>query len=513
MNQLLPLMVALPLGTGFLIALLPGNRPRAGDALAVAAGAAMLAGAFALLNYEGQYYIGGWQPPVGINLTLDGFSALLLATAALVTFAVILFSVRYMELYTSRPRYFAMLMLMAAGMNGVLLSGDIFNRFVYVEIAAIASYVLVGFGCATGELKAALKYAVLGALASVTTLMAIALLYALYGTVNIAHLAEKIGEPVLITTSVTFMAAVLMLTGFGFKSAIIPLHIWQPDALEVAPAPVSAMIAGILIEIIGIYAMMRTVFAVFGITEHLGWIMLGLGLVSMTAGAAIAFRQTQYRRFLAYNSISQIGYVLCGFGAGGMLAARGGADAPAALAITGAVFHLAAHAVSKTLLFLNTGAARYSAGGLRDAGSCDVGYESRTTALAGLAGSLSSAGAPPFAGFASKAMIIVAFAAAGYHLLAVLSIATAILTFAAFFRFHRDAYRRVRAEGVSETGRGIPVTMTAVLAGLSVLCLAMGLLALPRYRPLFLEPAAESIIHPVGSYSPNRLRAGHEEQD
>ncbi len=500
MSVLLPLMVAVPLGAGFLLALMPETLAKAADALAVATCAAMLAGALALFNFEGGYAIGGWSPPVGVNMTLDGFSAFLLLTVAAVTFCAVVFSVRYMKLYTAGPRFMALLLLMVAGINGVLLSGDIFNRFVYVEIAAIASYVLVGFGCGVGELKAALKYAVLGALASVLTLMAIALLYALYGTVNIAHLAEKIDEPVVAGTSVVFMAATLFFAGFGFKAALVPLHIWQPDAMQTAPAPVSAMISGALIEVIGIYAMIRTVYSVFGVTEQLGWMMLSLGVISMTAGAACALRQEDHRRFLAYNSISQIGYVLCGFAVGGILVAGGGRAGPAALAVAGALFHMATHAVSKSLLFLNAGAAQYGSGAGREGSTDGVGYSTRLTTISWLAGALSSAAMPPFAGFFSKAMLIFAFITAGYYWLAAVAIAVAILTFASFVRVHRRMRAQVRVSGRAKAAIKTPIPMAVSLALLSSLCLAMSPLALPRWRDLFLEPAQDTILstaHPV----------------
>ena len=479
MSVLIPLMVAVPLGAGFVMALLPGSRQRAGDLLAVATGMFVLAGAAALSPFVGSYAVGGWDPPVGIEMSRDGFSGLVLVVTAIVALAVILYATASMRRYTSRTRFLALIMLLLAAMNGTLLSGDIFNRYVFVEIAAIASYVLVGFACGANELKAALKYAVLGAVASIATLLGIALVYSVHGTVNIAHLGEKIAAsgPVMAPDSVVFMAAVLMLAGFTFKAGLMPLHVWQPDALDAATAPVSAIISGCLVQTIGVYAMIRTAYAVFGATAPIGWIMVLVGVLSMAGGAIAALQQDELRRVVTYTGISQLGYVVCAFGLGGILASAGN-DTAAALAVLAALFHLANHAVFQSLLFLNAGAVEYAGGG------------SGLTKLAGLAGTLSSSAVPPFGGFVSKAMIVIAFVMAGYYGLAAVAVAVAALIPLAFWRV------RSRPEHPESTPRtaALPAVMTAPLAVLSALCLAGGLMALPALRSATFEPAGQSVL-------------------
>ena len=497
MNVLLPLMVTVPLGAGFLLALMPEKFVKTADTVAIVVSGAILTGALALLGREESYEIGGWAPPVGINLSLDGLSALLLVVVALVAFTSILYSVGYMKLYTSRARYCALSMIMLAGMNGVLLSGDIFNRFVYVEVAAIASYVLVGFGCGTEELKAALKYAVLGALASAITLLGIALLYVLHGTVNIAHLYEKIAAagPVNLTASVVSMSALLFFVGFVFKSALVPLHIWQPDVMKAAPAPVSAMISGALIEVIGVYAMVRIAFSVFGVTPQLGWLMACLGMLSMVAGVVISMRQNDMRRFLAYQSISHIGYVFAAFGIGGVLTARGGAAWPASLALMGGVLHLANHAIFQSLLFLNAGAVEYETAGEPDASPSNArAFSSPVTAAAWYAGALSSAALPPFGGCVSKAMIIAAFLMSGHYLPAAVAIVVAVLAIVSFLKYHGKG-RQFRGGSLPPADRKIPLMMAMALVLLMLLSLGMSLLALGPLRGLVLEPAQASMVN------------------
>ena len=474
MNVLLPLLVALPLGAGFVIALLPKKYTRAPDFISIAAAGLILAGVAALFGYEGTYEIGAWPAPVGISLSFDAFSWIMLISISVLSFFVLLFSAEYMQKYTSRHNFYVLFMMMVAGMNGTLLAGDIFNRFVYVELAAIASYALVGFGCGSRELAAALKYAVLGALASSITILGIGLVYGLYGTVNMSHLRESIayGGPVVFSFNALFLAIVLMTVGFAFKAALFPFHIWQPDALSYSPAPVAAMISGGLIASVGVYAMIRTVFAVFGITAQLGWLLASLGIISMVSGALLAATQKNYKKLFSYLSVSQIGYVFLGVGIGGQLAARGMHPAAGALAVTGGVFHLINQSVFNPLLFL----------------SAETGLGRRKTP-GWFVALLSLSGVPPLGGGISKIMIIAACFMAGYYFISFLAAIVAVFTFIMLKDFLFCS-----GDDKKKAGGSIPALMRIPVAGLSVLCIALALLALPVFRPLVLDPVSRSIL-------------------
>ncbi|GAG91324.1 unnamed protein product, partial [marine sediment metagenome] len=275
---------------------------------------------------------------------------LLLLAISVVGTAAMLFSTRYMEQYTAKAKYLSLFMLMVAGMNGVVLSGDIFNLFVFLEIASIASYALVGFGCEHEELEASFKYMVLGSIGSTFVLFAVALVYGNTGSLNMAYISKAIAGSG-INPGLAF-ALGLFITGFGLKAALVPFHAWLPDAHPSAPAPISAMLSGVLIKALGIYALARVLFNVFGISVQLGWILIVLGILSMVAGAFLAIGQWDIKRLMAYSSISQIGYVILGLGLGGLILAKGDNLAWASLAILGGLFHLVNHAVYKSLLFL-----------------------------------------------------------------------------------------------------------------------------------------------------------------
>ncbi|GAH44106.1 unnamed protein product, partial [marine sediment metagenome] len=353
MSVPLPVFIAVPLVTAFLLPVFSGLG-RKGKAVATVlanlATVSLLVMAVASIGQFRVYEVGKWSIPLGINLVLDGLSSLLLLAISVVSAAAMLFSARYMEQYTAKAKYLCLFLLMVAGMNGVVLSGDIFNLFVFLEIASIASYALVGFGCEHEELEASFKYMVLGTIGSIFILFAVALVYGNTGSLNMAYISKAIQGSGL-NAGLSFAMA-LFVVGFGLKAALVPFHAWLPDAHPSAPAPISAMLSGILIKTLGIYALARVVFNVFGVSVSMGWLLVALGLLSMVAGAFLAIGQEDFKRLLAYSSISQIGYVVLGLGLGGLIIARDGNVAWASLAILGGLFHLVNHAVYKSLLFL-----------------------------------------------------------------------------------------------------------------------------------------------------------------
>jgi len=191
----LPVFVAIPLVTAFLLPIV-GSFGKKGKAVAtVLANLATIALVVICVCSVGQsrvYEVGRWPIPLGINMVLDGLSSLILLTISIVAAAAMLFSVKYMEQYTAKPKYLTLFLLMLAGLVGVALSGDLFNLFVFLEIASIASYALVGFGCQHEELEASFKYMVLGSIASLFVLFGIALVYGNTGSLNMAYVSSAI---------------------------------------------------------------------------------------------------------------------------------------------------------------------------------------------------------------------------------------------------------------------------------------------------------------------------------
>ena len=236
-----PLFVAIPLGAAFLIPMLGIWWKKSGEVLAALS--TVILAVMAILSIGSTavtYHMGGWAPPVGIALVSDGLTVLLLIAVNVIAFLCIVFSLKYMTVYSGLPKYYSLFMLMVAGMNGVVVSGDLFNLYVFLEVASIASYALVAFGTEADELEAGFKYLVLGSVASVMILFAIGTIYAVTGTLNLADAAREIStrfsgagamNPALL------LAAAMFLMGFSLKAALVPFHAWLPDAHPSAHAP------------------------------------------------------------------------------------------------------------------------------------------------------------------------------------------------------------------------------------------------------------------------------------
>ena len=493
MNLFLPLFIGAPLGCSFVIYLAFRNRDDKADWIANVCMMYLAAASLWSIKSLSAHGVltcrmGGYAAPVGINLVLDGFSLLLLIIINVVGLLAAIYSVNYMERFTAKAKYYVMFLLMVAGMNGVVLTGDLFNLYVFLEIASIASYVLVGFACGREQFEASFKYMVLGIVASAFILVGISLTYAATGVLSMVHLSHIVAQGGM--NDCFMLAGAFFLMGFGLKAALVPFHAWLPDAHPSAPAPISAMLSGVLIKAIGIYCILRIFFNMFAMTPMVPFILMMLGTVSMVVGALLATGQWDYKRLLAYSSISQMGYVMLGAGVGARVIASGGPAPVAALAILGALFHLINHAGFKSLLFLTSGAVEFSTG-TRDLRKMEgVSQRMPVTAATATVGSLAIAGVPPFSGFWSKLFIIIACLQAGYNSLAFIAIGVSVVTLAYFLKVQKYAFFGGLKEGLEKI-KEVPVLMRFSMIVLAVMCLAMGLLAVSPLREAVLEPAVK----------------------
>ncbi len=489
MTMPLPVFIVIPLVTAFLLPIFGKKGKAVATVLANVATISLLVLAVLSIGQSRVYEVGKWPIPLGINLVLDGLSSLLLLVISVVSAAAMLFSARYMEQYTAKAKYLTLFLLMVAGMNGVVLSGDIFNLFVFLEIASISSYALVGFGGEHEELEASFKYMVLGSIASIFVLFAVALVYGNTGSLNMAYISKAIQSSGL-NVGLTF-ALTLFVVGFGLKAALVPFHAWLPDAHPSAPAPISAMLSGVLIKTLGIYALARMIFNVFGISVSIGWLLVTLGIVSMVAGAFLAIGQWDLKRLMAYSSISQIGYVVLGIGLGGLIIARGGNLAWASLAILGGLFHLVNHAVYKALLFLTSGSVQMSTGTRQLKQMGGLAEKLPVTRATCTIASASIVGIPPFSGFWSKLILVVAAVQAHFYWIAAIIVFVSLCTLIMYLKVQRYVFLGELPENLQQIkeNRG---TMLVAMVFLACLCVLMGLLVLmPVLKSNILEPAVE----------------------
>lgn len=480
----IPYFVVLPLAGAFVSALL-GKRFRGLSTWLGSLIPILLLGISLLTLYNMRheamvvYHVGGWQPPIGIAMVIDGLTILLLVTVNLVASAIAHYARAYMERYTAKGLFYTLLLLMLAGMNGVIVAGDLFNLFVFLEIATVASYALVAFGTERHELEAAFKYAVMGTLGSLFILLGIVLLYGLTSTLNMADMRQTLAGRT--DGNLLLMVTVLFLMGFGLKAALVPFHAWLPDAHPAAPAPISAMLSSVLIKSLGIYALSRILYHVIGLTPLVSAILLLLGTLSMVVGVLLAFGQRDLKRLLAYSSISQVGYVVLGFGLG------------TPLGILGGVFHLLNHAVGKALLFLSAGAVEYATGTRDLQAMGGLARKMPVTGTTSFLAAMSIAGFPPLGGFWSKLLIIMAAVQAdrlGYALWAVI---VGVLTLALFVNVMKDAFFGALPHRWNEI-QEVPSSMQVSMLTLALLCVVSGLLLLPGIREGFLSLATRSVL-------------------
>jgi len=419
--------------------------------------------------------------PVAIRLALDGFSLLMLLAVSLVGLAVSLFSIDYMEHYGAKANYYALLLVMIAGMNGLVLATDLFGVYLFLEVAAVASYSLVAYGLGHDELEAAFKYLMLSVVASAFILASIAVIFGLTGNLGFAAVAKALQE--LNAGAVVGIASAFFLMGFGLKAALIPFHAWLPDAHPSAPAPISAMLSGLLIKVSGVYAMTRIFLNVFGLTPALSMVLMSLGTLSMVVAAFLALGQKDIKRMLAYSSISQVGYIVLGIGIG------------TPLGIAGGLFHLFNHALAKGLLFLTSGSIQQATGtrNLDEMGG--LAKRMPVTAAANLVGSLSIAGVPPLNGFWSKLLIIMALIQAGHPVFALIAILTSVLTLWYYLLIQRKAFFGKLNEKWAAV-KEAPFWMTAATVLLALLCVGIGILFSSTVTT-WIQPAADVLAEGV----------------
>ena len=510
MENALTYFVVLPLGAAFFIPLL-GKLLRSETltrlvATLVAAALLILSIRFAF-SPDTVYWMGEWsiaeRGVAGISLVNDGLARLMLVVINAVAFTAVLFSLGYMKRYTSPALYFALFFLMMAGMNGVVLAGDLFNLFVFIEVAAIASYSLVAFGCESEELEASFKYLVLGTIGSAFILLAVGVLYNQTGYLNMAQVAAVLAGSDL--NRAVLLAAAFFLLGFGLKAAMVPWHAWLPDAHPSAPAPISAMLSGVLIKALGVYALARVFFNVMPARPEFAYALMVMGGLSMVIGVFLAVGQWDFKRLLAYHSISQMGYVVLALGVGAQMVGEGHLFV-ASVAVAGGLFHMFNHAAFKSLLFFCSGATEYATGSrqLKELGGVKQKMPFTGTCLRIAA--LSISGVPPFNGFWSKLMIVVALVLAGHPWLAAMTVLVSFMTLLSFIKVQRYILDGDPSERVARATR-VPVSMKIAMAALAIVCVGAGLL-FPLYGGRLIQTASDAIVSSVQHYIAMALGLG-----
>ena len=351
------------------------------------------------------YYLS--KPPNSTCLVVDGLSAFMAVLFSSITFISSLYSLDYIEERVTQ--YFVLLQLLALSLNGLAYAGDYFTLFLFFELTFLIAVALVAFHRNREALEAAIKYFIMGMIGGAAALLAIAMLYGMTGTFNIA-LSLKVlkGTPLDNTLLLVFS---LFLFGFGVEAAIVPLHFWLIDAHPAAPSSISAVLSGVVIKG-GVYAILRSTYPLFarelssagGSWPHnISSLLFLVGALTVTLPNLIALVQTDIKRLLAYSSVYNIGIITLGLAVG----------TPFALAA--ALFHLLNHALLKANLFLSSGAFVMRAGTRKLGELRGVGRRMPISATVLSVSGLSLAGLPPLNGFYSKLLVIWAALTSGTY--------------------------------------------------------------------------------------------------
>ena len=364
---------------------------------------------------------------VGSDLSMDGLTRVMGIAIALVVFASSLVARHAATFDEARAFRFVNLLLLAmAGMNGVVLVRDLFALYVFIEVTSVACFVLIVVNGRRAAFEGAFKYLVLSAVATALLLGGLALIFMVAGATSFGAAAAAVRD-----TSTNFLAlaaVALFLGGLAIKAGLVPFHGWLPDAYGTANGPVSVLLAGIVTKTTGVYALLRLVDAVFGYTAPVRHVLLGAGLLSVGVGALAALGQRDLKRMLAYSSVSQVGYIVLGLAAG------------PGLGFAGAVLHLFNHAVFKSLLFVNSAAVKRQTGTVEMDRLGGIAARMPVTGVTSVVGMLSTAGIPPFSGFWSKLLIVLALWRAGLPWAAALAVGASVLTLAYFLGMQRRVF-------------------------------------------------------------------------
>jgi multicomponent Na+:H+ antiporter subunit D len=490
MKNLLFLPLLIPLATAVL-GLLAWNRCRLQRHIGVLGTAALLLTGLLLLAKTGTGQIisvqaGNWPAPFGITLVADIFTALMVVATGVMGLGITIYSLAEADHRQEALGYHPLLQVLLLGVCGSLLTGDIFNLYVWFETMLIASFVLLTLGGRREQMEGAIKYVALNLTASAFFLAGIGLLYGVTGTLNMAHLALQLRE--ITHTGTVPVIAALLFAAFGIKAAVFPFYFWLPASYHTPPAAVTTVFSALLTKV-GIYVLIRVFTLIFFQEATIGQdIILTAAGLTMLAGALGAMAQTGLRRMLSFCVVSQIGYLLMGLGI------------MTPLALAGSIFFMLHIIAAKSSLFLTvgivdrlTGSSEYSRlGGL---------YDKRPLLAAlYLLPALSVAGIPPLSGFWGKLALIQAGLGAEHYLTVTAALGVSFLTLFYLVRSWSEVFWKEQSATKESEHRTIPALqrrqLLAPAAVLALVSLVMGLTVEPFFR-LSLA-AANQLLAPAG---------------
>ena len=447
------------------------------NAISLASGA--LAGK--VFNYK----MGSWDPPYGIELNVDALAAVLLLIITGASTLVLLVSERSVssQIETNRqPLFYAAWLLALAGLSGIVVTADAFNIFVFMEIASLASYVLIAGGPDRRALPAVFKYLIIGTVGATFYLIGVGLIYLMTGTLNIADIVERLPQ---VADQNSVMAAVGFITvGLALKAAVFPMHVWLPNAYTYAPHMVTAFLAACSTKV-QLYVLIRMEFITFqpSLADHalqFAHFIMPLAALGILVGSAVAIFEQNLKRLFAYSSVAQIGYIVLGMS----LVSETG--------LMASILHMFNHALAKGTLFLAAAGLALHYSGLRLSDLSGAARRMPWTMAALVAAGLSLIGIPGTAGFISKWYLLSGVLEAGGvgYVLAAIIVVSSLMAVIYIWRIVETAYFGEPTDDTAE----IREAPTILLAGTWVGALANIYFGLQPDVPATLASSAANVL-------------------
>jgi len=469
------------------------------------------------------YVFGGGSPltdggfAIRILFEVDGMNAFMAIIASILAFVGVIYSWSFMKEHTGQDKYYTLILLMIAGMFGMILTGDMFNFFVFLEITSISSCALIAFYTNKGKaVDAGFKYIVISAIGALFVLFAIGILYSQYNALNMAVLANNITYGFL-----DKIALVLLIAGLAMKAGIVPMHMWLPDAYGRAPSSVTLILVGATQA--SLYGIFRMVFSVYGKTigninasavdtimnvNSIGWILILLAVLTMLIGVLMALKQYDLKRLIAFAALAEIGYMLLGLGVrlaskfSGEFEVTGAGSTTtmtqvqfqgfSSAALTGSVFHIMNDALDIGLLFLVAGAIYLAT---KETNLNKLGGLARNmkyTTVFFLIGLLAVSGMPPMNGFASK-LIIYESAYQINPIVGIIAIVCSILLLAVFVKVFHSVFLGPKIPRLKDV-KEVPKSMLIAMGIIALIIILIGLF--PNFViENIVQPATDAIVN------------------
>lgn len=477
----LPLLVMLA-SSVIALACLPYRRTQ--EAIALTGMVALTGAAGWLLaeTWDGDILVlqaANWPAPFGITLVADLFASIMVMLAAIVGLAATVYSVGTIDPDRERYGYYPLMNMLVLGVCGAFLTGDLFNLYVWFEVLLIASFVIMALGGRRPQVEGALKYVALNLVSSVLFLSGVGLLYAATGTLNMADLSLQVAA----AGSDGYMAAIgmLFLTAFGIKAAMFPLFFWLPASYHTAPAPVTALFAGLLTKV-GVYALIRVFTLIF--TTDVGYthaVILWLSVATMVTGVLGAVSHNDVKRLLSFHIISQIGYMTLGLAL----------FTP--VAIAGAIYFIAHNILAKTNLFFIAGVMRRVGGSYELAHLGGLARSKPALAALFFIPAFSLGGIPPLSGFFGKYVLVLAAADEREFVALGFALGVGLLTLLSMTKIFVEAFLKPAPEPASPPGLANG-WQYAPIVGMAALTLIIGFAFEPFWSAA--ERAGDQLMEP-----------------